>query len=440
MKGTQRPENISTKLQRVAELAREAPELVFTALAHHIDIEFLKEAFKRTRKNGAVGVDGQDAAQYAENLDGNLEILLNQFKSGTYKAPPVRRVHIPKGDGKKTRPIGIPSFEDKVLQRAVVMVLEAIYEQDFLDCSYGYRPRRSAHQALEALWKGIMGMGGGWVIEVDIKDFFGNLDHTYLRSFLDQRVRDGVIRRTIDKWLAAGVLEEGHLSYPESGSPQGGVVSPIVSNVYLHEVMDKWFEHTVKPLLSGKAFMIRLADDIVCVFERERDARRFYEVLPKRFAKYGLELHATKTKLIDFRRPPSKGSGKFESFDVLGFTHKWGLSRRGYSVVQRVTSPGRLKQAVKDVYQWCKENRHMPLKEQHQMLVLKLRGHYGYYGITGNSERLQTFRNWTGLAWFKWLSRRSQKVTLSWERFEAIIRRYPLPPARIVHSNLAASP
>jgi RNA-directed DNA polymerase len=440
MKGTQRPENISTRLLRVAELAREAPELAFTALAHYIDIEFLKEAFRRTRKNGAVGVDGQDAASYAENLDENLENLLNRFKSERYKAPPVRRVHIPKGDGKKTRPIGIPSFEDKVLQRAVVMVLEEIYEQDFLDCSYGYRPGRSAHQALDALWKGLMEMRGGWVVEIDIKDFFGNLQHTHLRSFLDQRVRDGVIRRTLDKWLAAGVLEEGQLSYPESGSPQGGVVSPIVSNVYLHEVMDKWFEQMVKPTLYGKAFMLRVADDIVCVFKEERDARRFYKVLPKRFAKYGLELHETKTKLIDFRQPSLKEEGKFESFDLLGFTHKWGLSRRGYLVVQRVTSPDRLKRAVRNVYQWCKENLHMPVKQQHQMLVLKLRGHYGYYGITGNSERLQNFRHWTRLAWFKWLGRRSQKATLSWERFEAITSRYPLPPARIVHSAFVARP
>ncbi len=440
MKGTSRPENISTRLQRVAELAREAPELVFTTLAHHIDIEFLKEAFRRTRKNGAVGVDGQDAATYAENLHGNLEILLNQFKSGSYKAPPVRRVHIPKGDGTQTRAIGIPSFEDKVLQRAVVMVLEAIYEQDFLDCSYGYRPGRSAHNALEALWKGFMEMRGGWVIEVDIKDFFGNLDHTHLRNFLDQRVRDGVIRRTIDKWLAAGVLEEGRLSYPESGSPQGGVVSPIASNIYLHEVMDKWFEHMVKPVLSGKAFMIRLADDIVCVFEKERDARRVYEVLPKRFAKYGLELHETKTKLIDFRRPPTKGASRPDSFDVLGFSHKWGHSRKGNWVVQRTTSRDRLRRAVKTVYQWCKDNLHMPLKEQHQLLVLKLRGHYGYYGITGNSEQLQNFHNLTRLAWFKWLSRRSEKATLSWQRYALITDRYPLPPPRIVHSVFVARP
>lgn len=440
MKGTPRPENISTTLKRVAELARAAPNMGFTTLAHHIDVGFLKEAFRRVRKNGAVGVDGQDAAKYAANLDGNLETLLRRFKSGSYKAPPVRRVHIPKGDGKKTRPIGIPSFEDKVLQRAVVTVLDVIYEQDFMECSYGFRPGRSAHQALQGLWQGLMEMNGGWVIEVDIKDFYGSLDHTHLRKFLDQRVRDGVIRRTIDKWLAAGVLEEGRLSYPEAGSPQGGVVSPILSNIYLHEVMDKWFEHVVKPVLKGRAFMIRFADDIVCVFKNERDARRVYNVLPKRFAKYGLELHETKTKLIKFKRPPLHGKGKFESFDVLGFTHKWGRSWRGNWVVQRMTSADRLRRAVNTVYQWCKENQHLSLTEQHQALVLKVRGHYGYYGITGNMERLQNFLHWTRRAWFKWLSRRSQKAALDWEKFMAIARRYPLPPARIVHSSLAASP
>lgn len=434
MEGTPRPEDISTRLQRVAELAKEAPELAFTTLAHHIDKEFLKEAFRRTRKNGAVGVDGQDAATYAENLDSNLENLLSRFKTGTYKAPPVKRVHIPKGDG-KTRPIGIPCFEDKVLQRAVVMVLEAIYEQDFLDCSYGYRPERSAHQALRALWEGTMNMQGGWVIEVDIKDFFGNLQHSHLRSFLDQRVRDGVIRRTIDKWLAAGVLEDGRLSYSDGGSPQGGVASPVLSNIYLHEVMDKWFEHMVKPALRGQAFMIRLADDIVCVFEDERDARRVYEVLPKRFAKYGLELHELKTKLIDFRRPPRDGDNGTENFDFLGFTHQWALSLKKNWFVKKTTAKDRQRKAVKAIYQWCKENRHAPLRLQHQNLVLKLRGHYRYYGVTGNSKQIKGFFEQTKTAWLKWLSRRSHKGVLNWQKFLNILRHYPLPLPRIVHTS-----
>lgn len=285
-----------------------------------------------------------------------------------------------------------------------------------------------------------MNMRGGWVVEIDIKDYFGNLDHKHLRSFLDQRVRDGVIRRSIDKWLAAGVLEEGQLSYPESGSPQGGVVSPIVSNIYLHEVMDKWFENVVKPKLIGRAFMIRVADDIVCVFKEEADAKRFYKVLPQRFAKYGLELHEVKTRLVDFRQPPTKGSGCSESFDLLGFTHRWGLSRKGNLVVQKTTSRNRLIRAAKAIYQWCKANLHMPLKEQHRQLVLKLRGHYGYYGITGNVRQLQKFQYLTTLAWRKWLNRRSQKAALNWQKYTLILERYPLPPARIVHSVYAARP
>ncbi len=440
MKDTLRAENISTRLLRIAELAKKAPKMVLTTLAHHIDEEFLKEAHKRTRKDGAVGVDGQSAASYAENLDENLKTLLSRFKTGTYKAPPVRRVEIPKGEGEKTRPIGIPSFEDKVLQRAVTMVLEAVYEQDFMNCSYGFRPGRSAHQALQALWKGLMDMKGGWVIEVDIKDFFGSLDRKHLRSFLDQRVQDGVIRRTIDKWLAAGVLKEGQLLHPETGSPQGGVVSPIVSNVYLHEVMDKWFEQTVKPMLRGEAFMIRFADDIVCVFAEEGDAQRVYEALPKRFAKYGLELHETKTRMINFKRPSGGAGNSSQSFDVLGFTHRWGYSQRGYRIVQKQTSKDRLKRAIKRVYQWCKNNRHKPLKEQHQQLVWKLRGHYGYYGITGNMRQIQNFYYRTICAWFKWLRRRSQRAAFDWRRFNVLMSTYPLPAPRIVHSALVAKP
>ena len=242
MQGTQSPSSVSTKLQRIAEVAREKPGEALTALGHHIDIDFLKEAYRRTRKDGAPGVDGQRAEEYAQRLDENLQSLLDRFKSGTYRAPPVRRVHIPKGDGTKTRPIGIPTFEDKVLQRAVTMVLEAIYEQEFLDCSYGFRPGRSAHEALQVLWDGLMKMHGGWVLEVDIQGFFDSLVHGHLRSFLDQRVRDGVLRRAIDKWLKAGVLEEGSITRPSDGTPQGGVISPLLANVYLHEVLDEWFE------------------------------------------------------------------------------------------------------------------------------------------------------------------------------------------------------
>jgi len=302
MPGTSSPTSVSTKLQKIAKLAQQAPDMALTTLAHHIDEAFLREAFRRTRKNGAPGVDGRTAAHYAADLDANLDGLLHRFKSGTYRAPPVRRVHIPKGERGKTRPLGIPTFEDKVLQRAVVMVLEAVYEQDFLPCSYGFRPGRSAHMALETLWHGLMDMGGGWVLELDIESFFDAVDHVHLRSFLDQRVRDGVLRRSIDKWLKAGVLDEGREVRPQDGTPQGGVISPLLANIYLHHVLDHWFVSEVQPRMKGKAQLIRYADDAVMVFQHESDARRVMAVLAKRFAKYGLRLHPDKTRLIDFRR------------------------------------------------------------------------------------------------------------------------------------------
>jgi len=424
---------VSTKLQRVAKLAREAPGMVWTTLAHHIDGNFLREAYRRTRKGGAVGVDERTADEYALDLEVNLESLRERLKSGAYYAPPVRRVHIPKGEGTATRPIGIPTFEDKVLQRAVSMVLEAVYEQGFRSCSFGFRPRRSAHQALNVLRQGLMEMKGGWVLEVDIRKFFDTLDHGHLRSFLDQRVRDGVLRRVIDKWLKAGVLQEGTLSYPELGSPQGGVISPLLANIYLHEVLDKWFEDVVKPRLRGSAFLVRYADDFVIVFTWERDAHRVMEVLPKRFGRYGLTLHPEKTRLIPFWRPRfSRGlSGsrvpRPGTFDLLGFTHYWARSRRGSWVVKRKTAKDRLRQGLKRVSAWCSENRHQPLGYQHRNLVAKLRGHYAYFGLTGNGRLLSQFRYRVLLLWRRWLSRRSQRAWVSWKRFARLLKLYPLP-------------
>ena len=433
---------VSTKLERIAQLAREDPSRVLTTLAHHIDLDFLHAAYARVRKDGAPGVDGQTAAVYAETLEENLQDLLDRFKSGRYKAPPVKRAHIPKGEG-KTRPIGIPTFEDKVLQRAVAMVLEAVYEEDFLDCSYGFRPGRSAHQALNALWKGLMDVGGGWVVDVDIQSFFDTLDHAHLRGFLDQRVRDGVVRRMIDKWLKAGVLEEGVLSRPEEGTPQGGVISPLLANVYLHYVLDRWFEEQVRPRLGGRACLVRYADDFVIVCAREDDARRVLEVLPKRLGRFGLALHPTKTRLVRFERPRNgqggpEGGVKPESFDLLGFTHFWTRSRRGVWVVKRKTAKDRLRRAVKRVSVWCRQNRHRKVAWQHEQLGLKLLGHYGYYGITPNFKALARYKRQVERAWQKWLNRRSQRRSMPWERFQRLLERYPLPPPRIVHRATVA--
>ena len=435
-------DSVSTKQQRIAMLAKRSPQMGFTSLAYLMDIDWLREAFCRTRKNGAPGVDGQTWAEYAENLEENLQSLLDRAKSGTYRAPPVRRVHIPKGGSTtETRPIGIPTLEDKVLQRAVVMLLEPIYEQDFYDGSYGFRPGRSAHQALETLWKQTMNNGGGWILEVDIRKFFDTLDHAHLRTFLQRRMRDGVLKRLIGKWLKAGVMEDGNVSYPDAGSPQGGVVSPILSNVFLHYVLDAWFETEVKPRLRGRAYLIRYADDFVIGFTREDDARRVLDVLPKRFGKYGLAIHPDKTRLVRFQRPSRATTGGEDdgppgpgTFQLLGFTHYWARSRKGRWVVKRKTASQRLSRAVRSIAAWCRRNRHRPVCQQHHTLSQKVRGHYAYYGITANGRSLANFLNAVQRCWRKWLNRRDRQRTMDWDKFNRLLKRYPLPPVRIVHS------
>jgi len=425
--GTPISEDISTRLQRIAQLAKEDPQRAFLSLAHYIDIDFLREAYRRTRKDGAVGVDGQTAADYEEKLQDNLQDLLARFKSGRYKAPPVRRTYIPKGDGTATRPIGIPTFEDKVLQRAASMVLEAVYEQDFLDCSYGFRPGRSAHDALRDLRGGLMEMGGGWILDVDIKSFFDTISHSQLRGFLDQRVRDGVLRRTIDKWLAAGVMEGGVVTHLDAGTPQGGVASPLLANIYLHEVVDRWFESEVRPRLRGRAFMIRYADDMVMVFVLETDARMVKDMLAEQLSRHSLSLHPTKTRLLEYR-PRGRASRRgLESFDFLGFTHYWSRSRRGAWVVKRKTAASRFRRTLKRLSDWCRRNRHGPVAWQHKRIVMALRGHYNYFGIIGNWTALDHLRREVRAIWRKWLNRRSQNNHMPWERFEELLKRYPLP-------------
>lgn len=428
---------ISTKRQRIAQLASNFPGVPLNTLAHHLDLDWLLEAHRLTRKDGAVGVDGQTAQQYAEHLEDNLRSLLDRAKSGSYRAPPSRRVHLPKERGPATRPISIPTFEDKILQRAVVMVLEPIYEQEFLPCSFGFRPGRSAHQAVQTLWEQTMAMGGGWILDLDIETFFDTLDRTQLREMLEQRIRDGVLLRLIGKWLNAGALDDGEMVHSDAGTPQGGVISPLLANLYLHVVLDVWFETAVKPRLKGRAFLVRYADDAVLVFEQEHDARRVLAVLPKRFGKYGLRLHPDKTKLIEFR-PPGPSGGGGGTFDFLSFTHHWGKSLRGNWVVKRSTCKSRFRRAVRRIWEWCRDHRHDPIAEQHKALSLKLRGHYAYYGITGNSGALGCFRTLVARTWQRWLSRRSQRAPLTWEEMTHLQKRHPLPPTRVVHSYVAS--
>jgi RNA-directed DNA polymerase len=439
----QKFESVSTKQRRIAELAKERPELAFTALAHLIDLDWLKEAYARTRKDGAVGVDGRTAADYETDLEGNLQRLLDRAKAGTYYAPPVRRVHIPKaGSATETRPLGIPTLEDKILQRAVLMILEPLYEADFLPASHGFRPGRSAHGALEAIRTGTMQVDGGWIVDVDLRKYFDTIDHGQLREFLKRRMRDGVLTRLIGKWLHAGVLEDGQLSYPERGTPQGGVISPLLANLYLHYVLDEWFEREVKPRLRGRADLIRYADDFLMIFAREDDARRVMEVLPKRMAKHGLTVHPEKTRLVDFRSPrrddPDRNlkgddTPQVGTFDFLGFTHYWGRSRRGFWVVKRKTSRSRWKRALHAIWEWCRDHRHDPLIVQGASLGQKLRGHYAYYGITGNFRSLRGFLLQVKRTWRYWLGRRRRSGTMTWDEFAVLLKHYRLPEARIVH-------
>jgi RNA-directed DNA polymerase len=417
-----KPESVSTKQERIAELARKNPAMAFTSLNHYLDYEWMEYAYQCTRKDGAVGVDGQTAQDYVANLERNLLSLIDRLKSGTYRAPPVRRHYIPKSDRSGQRALGIPCFEDKLAQRAIVMLLEPIYEQDFLDCSFGFRPGRSAHQALQAVRTGIMEQGGRWVLDIDVRKYFSSISHAELRECLARRVTDGVVRRLIDKWLKAGVLEEGQLFYPEAGTPEGGVISPVLSNIFLHYVLDDWFTHVVQPRLRGPSTLVRYCDDFVMLFAYKDDAERVWRVLGKRLGKFGLQIHPDKSRMVDFRYQPTVahdvgGSGLATTFNFLGFSHLWVRSRRGKPVVRQQMAKDRLARALRGISQLCRRMQHWPLREQHQRLCLTLRGLYGYYGISGNFHRLSELVDQARACWRKWLSRRSNDSHLTWARF-----------------------
>jgi RNA-directed DNA polymerase len=412
------------------------------SLSHVIDEEWMREAYRLTRKSGAPGIDGVVAAEYESNLEVNLQSLLGRIRSGSYTAPPVRRAYIPKADGTQ-RPLGIPTFEDKVAQRAISMVLEAIYEQDFYPCSYGFRPGRSAHQALQALRTGFMTQGLRWVLDVDIRKYFDSIPHKQLREILDRRVTDGVIRRMIDKWLKAGVMEEGQIRQSTEGSPQGGVISPLLSNIYLHHVLDRWFEVEVRPRLKGRCTLVRYADDLVMAFEDFLSAKRVLAVLGKRLARYGLTLHPEKTRFIDFRFKRPNGmrhaATSGTTFDFLGFTHVWVRSRQGKDVVRQSTAKNRFARALASVSDWCRHNLHRAIGEQHVHLSRVMRGHFAYYGITGNGRRLRWYAHQVERIWQKWLSRRGQQGPFLWTRLRESLKRHPLPSAKIVHRYIVGS-
>jgi len=334
----------------------------------------------------------------------------------------------------------VPTLEDKVLQRAVVMLLEPLYEPLFHEGSYGFRPRRSAHRALAQLRENIMATNGGWILDVDVQRYFDTLDHGCLRDLLRHRVRDGVLLRLIGKWLNAGVLEDGLISYPEEGTPQGGVISPLLANIYLHYVLDEWVEQWVAPRLQRSVFLIRYADDFVLGFQCEADARRVLDWLPQRFCEHGLTIHPDKTRLVRFR-PRVRGRKRPEpdlpqTFDFLGFTHYWALSRKRRWVVKQKTALDRFTRALKKIALWCRQHRHMKIREQHAKLSEKVRGHYTYYGITGNSQSLSGFQTRVIRVWKKWLNRRNRENRWNWLKHTRMLERYPLPPPITVHSVL----
>ena len=430
-----KPESVSTKQERIAKLAAANPAMAFTSLNHYLDAEWLRYAYECTRKDGAVGVDGQTAQEYAANLEQNLQSLMDRLKSGRYRALPVRRHYIDKSDGGK-RALGIPSFEEKVAQRAIALLLEPIYEQDFRDCSFGFRTGRNAHQALQEIRRGIMEQRGRWVLEVDVRKYFDSIDHAKLRELLARRVSDGVVRRLIDKWLKAGVMEQGQLSFPESGTPQGGVISPALSNVFLHYVLDEWFAEQVQPRLRSGSTLVRYCDDFVMLFACKEDAERVHAVLGKRLARFGLELHPDKTRLIDFRPPAERAGAETTlptTFDFLGFLHVWGKSRRGNATMWQRTAKDRLARTLKAINDQCRLMRPWPLPEQQRRLCQMLTGHFAYFGISGNYQRLAAVVEQTRRLWRKWLSRRSWTSYVTWEHFLRLVDRYPLPAPRIVH-------
>jgi group II intron reverse transcriptase/maturase len=423
---------MSPGLLKVVERAKREPEGRFNSLAHLIDVPALERAYRRQRAAVAVGVDGVTKEQYGQALEDNLQDLHARLKAQRYRHQPIRRVHIPKGQG-KTRPIGISAFEDKLVQDAVREVLEAIYEQDFLECSYGFRPGRSAHDAVRTL-KQIVEQGEvRWIFEADIVSFFDSLDRTELKKMLEVRVADGSLLRLIGKCLHVGVLDGEAVVEPELGTVQGSVLSPLLGNVYLHYVLDRWFATEVKPRLQGKATLLRYCDDFIIGFEREDDARRVLAVLEKRLGRFGLTLHPDKTRLLPFGCPPQvQQSGKGPAtFDFLGFTFYWARSRKGYWRMWCKTRRASLRRAKQAIYDWCRRHRHQPVEAQHAALGRRLRGHFNYFGVRGNFRSLLRLVEATKRAWYKWLCRRSQRKRLNWERFTDLLRQQPLPHPRI---------
>ena len=422
------------ELSRLTELAKEDSGRKFFSIAHHLTPETLYEAFESLRRNASAGVDGVTYREYEKQAVESIHKLHERLKGGTYRAQPLRRIYIEKEDGRK-RPISIPSLEDKIAQRATATLLNAIYEQDFLDCSYGFRPGRGAQDALDEVRRVTCDKPTAYVLELDIASYFDSIVREQLMEMVETRISDASILRLLRKWINVGVIDEGRLLVSETGTGQGQIISPLLANVYLHYVLDEWFENDVKPRLRGQAFEIRYADDGLLCFQYQEDAEKVLAVLPKRFAKFGLTLHPEKTRLVKFGRSALAQAElegiKPATFDFLGFTHKCVKSRRGKFTVHVKTMKKRLRRGLKAVGEWCRMHRHDAVDEQHRTLSAKLRGHYQYYGRSTNYRSLGQFFRGVRNIWKKWLNRRTRGRTLTWARYVQLLQRYPLPVPRI---------
>jgi RNA-directed DNA polymerase len=423
-------------LERVREVARRDKEARFTALLHHVTVERLRAAYRAIRPKAAPGVDGVTWDAYGQDLEANVQDLHRRLHAGSYRARPSRRSYIPKADG-RLRPLGIATLEDKILQRAVVEVLNAVYETDFRGFSYGFRPGRNPHQALDALTVGIWRKKVNWVLDADIRDFFTSLDHGWLEKFLEHRIVDKRVLRLIRKWLSAGVIEDGNWSQTMEGAPQGASASPLLANVYLHYVFDQWADWWRRHHAHGEVIIVRFADDFTMGFEYQEDAQRFLAELRERFAKFGLELHPDKTRLVEFGRFAAKnrqarGLGKPETFDFLGFTHICARMRDGRFWVRRITVSKRMRAKLREVKDQLKRRRHQPIPEQGRWLASVVRGYRAYYAVPGNRAAVATFRTQVTRLWHEALERRSQRTRISWARMNRLATRW-LPPARVTH-------
>ena len=426
-----------TEINRIAELAKEDPKRQLHSIAHLITVAKLKEAFRNLRKDASAGIDGVTYEQYETNVEENVRQLHKRLKEGKYQAQPLRRVYIPKEDGKQ-RPISIPTLEDKVAQKAVVDLLNAIYEQDFLDCSYGFRPKRSAHQALQALWVQTTKVAGGWVIEVDARKFFDTMDHGWMMRFLEHRIGDRRIHRLMRKWLRAGVSEDGTWTKTEVGTPQGAVISPLLANVYLHYVFDLWVRRWRRRSATGDMMVVRYADDIVLGFEYRADAERFLDEWRDRMRSFGLDLHPDKTRLIEFgrhaaRNRKQRGERKPETFDFLGFTHLCGkTSKRGHFMVLRKTVGKRIRAKLQQIKQLLLARKHDPVQQTGEWLRTVVQGYFNYHAVPGNGRRMGKFREQVARYWRLALRRRSQKSRMTWDRFRPLAQRW-IPVQRVLH-------